>query len=42
MGNIKGITMTKDERGAVFDVADQDVKVFEDFIAVGSGAKSDA
>ena len=42
VGNIKGITMTKDEQGAVFDVADQDVKVFEDFIEVGVGAGREA
>ena len=41
VSQIKGITMTKDEQGAVFDVQDKDVKLFEDYITVRERGASD-
>ena len=32
VASIKGITMTKDEKGAVFDVEDKYLPLFEDYI----------
>ena len=39
---IKGITMTKDEQGAVFDVEDNHLHFFEDFIKVPAKWTGDA
>ena len=42
VSQIKGITMTKDEQGAVFDVEDKDVKLFEDYIHVSESGANEA
>ena len=42
VSQIKGITMTKDEQGAVFDVEDKDVKLFEEYIHVSESGTSEA
>lgn len=34
VSSIKGITMTKDEKGAVFDVPEEHLQLFKDFIEV--------
>ena len=34
--------MTKDEQGAVFDVEDKDVKLFEEYIHVSESGASEA